>query len=119
MNAQGMSESDQTNLWHNLASGAESGMDFSSRWFSNPDNITTIQTTKIIPADLNAFLYQMESNVADLADQMGNSSLAESFRSYAAARKEAINTLMYNDTAGWESTCQFTVVVTICYLHVV
>ena len=95
-----MSAPNQTSLWHNLASGAESGMDFSSRWFSNLDDITTIQTTRIIPAELNAYLYQMESNVAELADEMSNASLATSFRSYAAARKEAMNTLMYNATAG-------------------
>lgn len=102
--AQGMSAADQTALWHNLASGAESGMDFSSRWFSDPDNISTIQTTSIIPAELNAYLYQMENNVAQLADQMGNSSLASSFTGYAAARKAAINALMYNETAG--ETCR-------------
>ncbi|KAL3155290.1 hypothetical protein ABBQ32_013074 [Trebouxia sp. C0010 RCD-2024] len=98
--AQGMSGSQQQQLWHDLASGAESGMDFSSRWFGNPDNISTIQTTRIIPAELNAYLYQMESNIAELADGMGNSTLAASFRDFAAARKAAINTLMYNDTAG-------------------
>lgn len=75
-------------------------MDFTSRWFSNPDNISTIQTTRIIPAELNAYLYQMENNIADLADQMGNDTLASDFRGFAAARKEAINTLMYNETAG-------------------
>lgn len=95
-----MSSSQQQQLWHDLASGAESGMDFSSRWFGNPDNISTIQTTRIIPAELNAYLYQMESNIAELADEMGNSTLAASFRDFAAARKEAINTLMYNETAG-------------------
>ena len=95
-----MSPSQQKQLWHDLASGAESGMDFTSRWFSNPDNITTIQTTRIIPAELNAYLYQMETNIADLADQMGNSTLAASFRGFAAARKEAINTLMYSEAAG-------------------
>lgn len=98
--AQGMSPSQQRQLWHDLASGAESGMDFTSRWFDSPDNISTIQTTKIIPAELNAYLYQMESNVAQLADDMGNSTLASSFRDFAAARKEAMNTLMYNETAG-------------------
>lgn len=95
-----MSADEQKSLWHDLASGAESGMDFSSRWFSDPSNITTIQTTRIIPAELNAYLYQMEINVADMADMMGNGSLATSFRGYAASRKVAINALMYSQTAG-------------------
>ncbi|KAA6417621.1 MAG: putative trehalase-like, partial [Trebouxia sp. A1-2] len=97
--AEGMSADEQKSLWHDLASGAESGMDFSSRWFSDPSNITTIQTTRIIPAELNAYLYQMEINVADMADMMGNGSLATSFRGYAASRKVAINALMYSQTA--------------------
>lgn len=87
-------------LWHNLASGAESGMDFSSRWFQDPLNISTIQTTKIIPAELNAYLYQMENNIAGFADMMGNSTVAATFRDNAAARKTAMNTLMYNATEG-------------------
>ncbi|DBA96181.1 TPA: hypothetical protein ACH3X1_015660 [Trebouxia sp. C0004] len=98
--AQGMPADQQKSLWHDLASGAESGMDYSSRWFSDPSNITTIQTTKIIPAELNAYLYQMEMNVAEMADLMGNGSLATRFRGYAAARKVAINALMYDQTAG-------------------
>lgn len=100
MSAQNMTEADQRTLWHNLASGAESGMDFTSRWFQDPQNISTIQTTSIIPAELNAYLYQMENNIADFADMMGNETEADSFREYAAARKVAMNTLMYNATEG-------------------
>ena len=98
--AENMTTAQQQALWNNLASGAESGMDFSSRWFADPQNISTIQTTSIIPAELNAYLYQMENNIADFADMMGNTTVASSFRDYAAARKTAMNTLMYNATAG-------------------
>lgn len=38
------------------ASAAESGWDFSSRWFKDSRNIETIETTDIIPIDLNAFI---------------------------------------------------------------
>ena len=95
-----MTEAEQRDLWHNLASGAESGMDFSSRWFQDPLNISTIQTTSIIPAELNAYLYQMENNIAAFADMMSNSSVASTFRSNAAARKTAMNMLMYNAEEG-------------------
>lgn len=105
MSAQNMTEADQMTLWHNLASGAESGMDFSSRWFQDPMNISTIQTTSIVPAELNAYLYQMENNIADFADMMGNGSVASNFRGYASARKTAMNTLMYNATEG--NPCTF------------
>lgn len=95
-----MTQAQQQALWNNLASGAESGMDFTSRWFADPQNITTIQTTSIIPTELNAYLYQMENNIAEFADMLGNATVASSFRGYAAARKTAMNTLMYNATAG-------------------
>ncbi|KAG0417621.1 Trehalase, partial [Dictyocoela roeselum] len=43
-------------FYTNLKSGAESGWDFSSRWFSVETEISTIATTHQIPVDLNAIL---------------------------------------------------------------
>lgn len=39
-----------------VASAAESGWDFSSRWFHDKWHISTIETTDIAPVDLNAFI---------------------------------------------------------------
>ena len=44
------------------------GQDFTSRWFTDPTNISTIRTTQIIPAELNAYLFQMENNIARFAE---------------------------------------------------
>jgi alpha,alpha-trehalase len=41
------SEAAVRQLYHDPASGAESGQDFSSRWFADGRNISTIQTTKV------------------------------------------------------------------------
>lgn len=46
----------KSKIWRNLASAAESGQDFSSRWFDNITELSTIDTTNIIPVDLNAFI---------------------------------------------------------------
>jgi alpha,alpha-trehalase len=46
-------------LYLHLRAGAESGWDFSSRWFDDPSDIKTIHTTDIIPVDLNSLLYQL------------------------------------------------------------
>ncbi|KAI1730024.1 trehalase domain-containing protein [Ditylenchus destructor] len=43
-------------VWQDIASAAESGWDFSSRWLNVSDKLNTIQTTAIIPVDLNAFM---------------------------------------------------------------
>ena len=46
-----------------LRAGAESGWDFSSRWFADEKNIDTIHTTDIIPVDLNCLLYSSGTNI--------------------------------------------------------
>jgi alpha,alpha-trehalase len=47
---------DTEELYSNIASGAESGWDFSSRWLSEPNDLSSIQTRNVIPVDLNAIL---------------------------------------------------------------
>ena len=50
----------RSTVCRNLRAGACSGWDFSSRWFADEKNISTIQTTNIIPVDLNCLLYHLE-----------------------------------------------------------
>ena len=57
--AEGLDAAASAALWNDLASGAESGMDFSSRWLADGQNLSTIRTSRIVPTDLNAFLYQV------------------------------------------------------------
>ncbi len=47
-------------MYRDLRSGAESGWDYTSRWFADGESIETIETTDIIPVDLNALLYGLE-----------------------------------------------------------
>ncbi|GAB2827350.1 alpha,alpha-trehalase TreF [Ferruginibacter profundus] len=56
----------RNSVCRNLRSGAESGWDFSSRWFADEQNISTIQTTDIIPVDLNCLLYHLETTLAKI-----------------------------------------------------
>ncbi|MCY7291307.1 MAG: alpha,alpha-trehalase, partial [Ferruginibacter sp.] len=48
-------------IFRNLRAGACSGWDYSSRWFAEPDKISTIQVLNIAPVDLNSLMYKMES----------------------------------------------------------
>ncbi|WP_373074961.1 alpha,alpha-trehalase TreF [Zeaxanthinibacter enoshimensis] len=48
-------------MYRDLRSGAESGWDYSTRWFADARTMATIETTDIIPVDLNALLYGMEA----------------------------------------------------------
>ncbi|WP_291865546.1 alpha,alpha-trehalase TreF [Maribacter sp.] len=47
-------------MYRDLRSGAESGWDYTSRWFADGKTMETIETTAIIPVDLNALLYGLE-----------------------------------------------------------
>src|SRR5207253_5371494 len=47
-------------VYRHIRAAAESGWDFSSRWFRDGKDMTTIQTTDIIPVDLNCLLLFLE-----------------------------------------------------------
>ena len=61
-------------IYRNLRSAAESGWDFSSRWFADGQNITTINTTELIPVDLNGLLYHLETTLAKAFRVRGDAS---------------------------------------------
>src|SRR6476620_10080632 len=46
-----------------LRAAAASGWDFSSRWFNDGCNLTSIETTDIIPIDLNCLLLYYENSI--------------------------------------------------------
>lgn len=88
-------------IYRHLRSGAESGWDFSSRWFADRQNISTIQTTNIIPVDLNALLFALEETLALAYEQNGDAAKAQRYRDAAAARKKAINKYCWSVAMGW------------------
>lgn len=64
----GGSEAETERLFRDITSAAESGWDFSSRWMADGCSLASLRTTQVIPADLNAFLYKMECDMADFAE---------------------------------------------------
>ena len=88
-------ESDR--LYLHLRAGAESGWDFSSRWFLEESDIRTIHTADIIPVDLNCLLYQHESTIAETYRLLKNPLLARKFQNLADRRASAIQTYCWDD----------------------
>lgn len=88
-------------LCRNLRSGAESGWDFSSRWFADGENIATIQTTNIIPVDLNGLMYELELTLAHAYKVTGNTIRYNSYLQKAKSRKSAINKYCWNEKEKW------------------
>jgi alpha,alpha-trehalase len=91
----------ETNLkqqvYNDLRSGAESGWDFSSRWFGEEGDIESIQTTQIIPVDLNSLLYFTEKLLATQYRRLGNNIKADDFEKWAKERGEALLKYCYNN----------------------
>ncbi|MEM7382050.1 MAG: trehalase family glycosidase, partial [Bacteroidota bacterium] len=48
-------------MYQDLRAGAESGWDYTTRWFADGLTLETIETTDILPVDLNALLYGLEA----------------------------------------------------------
>ncbi|GAC1385212.1 MAG: alpha,alpha-trehalase TreF [Ginsengibacter sp.] len=83
--------------YKNLRAGAESGWDFSSRWFNDGINISTIHTIEIIPVDLNCLLYDLEITLSKGYDLNGDKTNADIFLIIANERKQAIHTYLWNN----------------------
>lgn len=77
-----------------LRAGAESGWDFSSRWFRDGESLATIRTTEILPVDLNSLLWFMEHR---LGSWTGNEHYVEA----ALRRKTEFDRLFWNEKEGF------------------
>ena len=87
-------ERDAERLYLHLRAGAESGWDFSSRWFADANDIRTIHTADIIPIDLNCLMYQLETTIAEAYQLLKQPFLFRKFQKLADRRAAAINSLL-------------------------
>jgi alpha,alpha-trehalase len=85
------SKRNKTEMYQHLRAGAESGIDFSSRWFADSKSLLTVQTTNYVPVDLNALLYKLELVIAKGGIVIHNDSLAMVFRKRSDKRMLAID----------------------------
>ncbi|MBX2844586.1 MAG: alpha,alpha-trehalase TreF [Saprospiraceae bacterium] len=89
---------EQAKKYKDLRSGAESGWDYSSRWFADKKSIETIETTDIIPVDLNCLLYFLEVQIS-MAASGEDAAKAKLYSEKAQARKAAINQYLWDEDA--------------------
>lgn len=87
-------------VYRDLRAGAASGWDYSSRWLRDANRLASIRTTQIIPIDLNAFLYKLETTIVRLSKAMGETYSAAAWQQKADARQAAINTYLWDDELG-------------------
>jgi alpha,alpha-trehalase len=89
------------NIYRNLRSAAESGWDFSSRWLKDGKTLSTIETTSIIPVDLNCLLYHMELTLSRMHLLQQHESISMQYSEAARKRKQAINAYCWSAKQGW------------------
>jgi alpha,alpha-trehalase len=88
-------------LFRNLRSGAESGWDFSSRWFLDGTDLASIRTTEFAPVDLNCFLFQLEQTLQRAYELAGRKEDAQRLAGAVEARFRAIHALCWCDRQGF------------------
>ena len=90
MTAQEADGRDPDRLFLHLRAAAESGWDFSSRWFVDPQDIKTIHTADIIPVDLNSLMYHLEQTIAEGYRLLKNTTTSRRYALYAERRARSI-----------------------------
>ncbi|WP_246853847.1 alpha,alpha-trehalase TreF [Rufibacter aurantiacus] len=83
-------------VYRDIRAAAESGWDFSTRWFQDGKSLQTIRTTQLIPVDLNALLYHMELTLAQMAHLQQNKTREKLYRQKAGQRKKALLRYCWN-----------------------
>lgn len=83
-----------------LRAAAESGWDFSARWFRDGASLESIDCEAVVPVDLNAILYRVELGLERLQVQVGAPAVAERLRFAAASRKAVMDKALWSSKAG-------------------
>lgn len=91
-----LTKQQKTVFYSNVRSAAESGWDFSTRWFADGKDFGKIITTDLIPVDLNCLLFNLEKVIAKAYEQENNLVKSKFFTQKAAVRKEAILKYCWN-----------------------
>ena len=88
-------------LFRHLRAGAESGWDFSCRWFKDVGSFASIHTADIIPVDLNCLLMHLEQTIAEAHQLKGDYEASKKYFSLAGKRNAAIHKYCWNDGHGF------------------
>lgn len=102
--AQTLPAAEREAFYRNVRSTAESGWDFSSRWMRDPKDLRTLETTELIPVDLNSLLYHAERTIAALRafrGRAGDTEVADRYSRAAEQRRQALLAIAYDPGSGF------------------
>lgn len=87
-------------LFRDIRAAAESGWDFGSRWFADGHTRATMDTTEIVPVDLNSLLFGLENAIRAGCERRGDKACALAFERRAAARRSSIDRYLWDARKG-------------------
>nr|AOT99589.1 trehalase 2 [Leptinotarsa decemlineata] len=91
-------------FYSELKAAAESGWDFSSRWFvtdaTNKGNLTNIKTRSIVPVDLNALMYWNAAILAEFHELLNNKKKAANYSNIASEWMKAVEAVLWHEEIG-------------------
>lgn len=97
-------DAEKENYYAELKTAAESGWDFSSRWFilngTNKGNLTNLKTRSIIPVDLNAIIYWNAVTMGEFYRELGVVEKAVKFEELAKQWMEAVTAVLWHEEVG-------------------
>ncbi len=96
-------------IYRHIRAAAESGWDFSSRWFKDGQNLSTIHTTDIIPVDLNCLLFHLEITLAKAYELSGQAVQAAGYYADATKRQDTLDTYCWDADKGFYFDYDFVV----------
>ena len=88
-------------FFRHIRAAAESGWDFSSRWFKDGQNMTTIHTTDILPVDLNCLLFNLEKTIFKAYLLMEDKKKTDMYFKLMNLRERAIKKYFFNLELGY------------------
>jgi alpha,alpha-trehalase len=91
---------DRAALYRNVRAAAESGWGLSERWLAQEGVPASVQTTSLVPIDLNSVLFGLERAIASACERRGDQSCATQFLARAWRRKQAINRYLWDAGEG-------------------
>jgi alpha,alpha-trehalase len=87
-------------VFRDIRAAAESGWDFSTRWLADSKDRTSIDTTEIVPSDLNSLLFGLENAIRLGCERTADVSCVRQFTAHAAARRRAVDRYLWDPAAG-------------------
>jgi alpha,alpha-trehalase len=86
--------------YRNARAAAESGWDFTARWFADGKTLSSIVTTEIVPVDLNSLIYGLEDAIRQGCERTRDAACVKEFTNRADRRRKAINAHLWDPRLG-------------------